>query len=90
MYFSETIIMAESVQEESGFAQNQATPPGSPVLASSICQRRHGAVSEKPKSSYFGDYLKRMPRQKRRRIQQEIDKGYKPGEAMLMRLSQLS
>ena len=30
---------------------------------------------------YFSGYLKRMPRQERRKIQKEIQKGHKPGQA---------
>ena len=37
-----------------------------------------GGTSKKP--GYFTHYLKRMSRQERRRIEQEIIKGLKPGE----------
>ena len=30
---------------------------------------------------YVQDYLQRIPKHQRRRIQKEIDKGFKPGEA---------
>lgn len=39
--------------------------------------------SSKVSGGYFSDYLQRMSRQERRRIQREIQKGRKPGEPQL-------
>ena len=36
--------------------------------------------TNKKKLCYFRDYLQRLPEHRRQRIQEEIKKGYKPGE----------
>ena len=37
-------------------------------------------TNKRKKLRYVQDYLQRLPKHQRRRIQKEIDKGYKPGE----------
>ena len=48
--------------------------PVSPITAASPPH------SNKKKVHYVRDYLQRLPKHQRRRIQKEIDKGYKPGD----------
>ena len=66
----------ESSEEEK---HDEASPslrgPVSPITAASPPH------SNKKKLRYVRDYLQRLPKHQRRRIQKEIDKGYKPGEA---------
>ena len=66
----------ESSEEEK---YDEASPslrgPVSPITAASPPH------SNKKKLRYVRDYLQRVPKHQRRRIQKEIDKGYKPGEA---------
>ena len=37
-------------------------------------------AANKKKLNYVRDYLERLPKQKRKRIQKEIDEGFKPGQ----------
>jgi hypothetical protein len=61
---------------------NEASPshggPVSPITAASSRPLRH--TNKRKKLRYLQDYLLRVPKHQRQRIQTEIDKGYKPGE----------
>jgi hypothetical protein len=52
--------------------------PGFPISQHFMTARGH--TNKRKKLRYVQDYLLRVPKHQRRRIQKEIDKGYKPGE----------
>ena len=53
-----------------------------PSLSGSVSPTTAASPShtKKKKLRYLRDYLQRLPEHQRRRIQEEIKKGYKPGE----------
>ena len=69
----------ESSEEDE---QDEASPSRrrGPV-SSIIAVTRPPHPNQTKKLRYVQDYLQRIPKHQRRRIQQEIDKGFKPGEA---------
>jgi hypothetical protein len=64
-----------SEEEEDDEASPSHGGPVSPITAASP---RH--TNKRKKLRYVQDYLLRVPKHQRRRIQKEIDKGYKSGE----------
>ena len=62
--------------EEDDF--DEASPSDDEITAASQRPPRH--TNKWKKLRYFQDYLQRLPKHQRKRIQKEIDKGYKPGE----------
>jgi hypothetical protein len=51
---------------------------GGPVIPTTAASPRH--TNRRKKLRYVQDYLQRVPKHQRRRIQKEIDNSYKPGE----------
>ena len=63
--------------DQSTEVQSQSLDPISPTSPSTAA-----AINDSSKNpGYYSDYLKRLPRQERRRIQREIQKEHKPGES---------
>ena len=56
----------------------EASPSDGEIAAASPHPPRH--TNNRKELRYFQDYLQRLPKHPRKRIQKEIDKGYKPGE----------
>ena len=73
--------MAESSSsgEESGEEEehDEASPSLRGVVSPITAASPH---TNKKQLRYFRDYLQRLPKHQRRRIQKEIDRGYKPGK----------
>ena len=57
---------------------DEASPSDGEITAASQRPPRH--TNKRKKLRYVQDYLQRLPKHQRKRIQKEIDKGYKPGE----------
>ena len=69
----------ESSEEDE---QDEASPSRRRGPVSSItAATRPPHPNQTKKLRYVQDYLQRIPTHQRRRIQQEIDQGFKPGEA---------
>ena len=66
----------EASEEEDD--SDEASPSDGEITAASQRPQRH--TNKRKKLRYFQDYLQRLPKHQRKRIQKEIDKGYKPGE----------
>jgi hypothetical protein len=68
------------MEQESDAYENSTSHGGlvSPIIAAIPPPPRH--TNKRKKLGYVQDYPLRVPKHKRRRIQKEIDKGYKPGE----------
>ena len=66
----------EASEEEDG--SDEASPSDGEIAAASQRPPRH--TNKRKKLCYVQDYLQRLPKHQRKRIQKEIDKGYKPGE----------
>ena len=66
----------EASEEEDD--SDEASPSDGEITAASPRPPRH--TNKRKKLRYFQDYLQRLPKHQRKRIQKEIDKGYKPGE----------
>ena len=64
----------EASEEDS----DEASPSDGEITAAS--QRPPRLTNKRKKLRYVQDYLQRLPKHQRKRIQKEIDKGYKPGE----------
>jgi hypothetical protein len=67
-----------SEEEEHDEASPSHGGPVSPITAASPRPLQH--TNKQKKLRYLQDYLQRVPKHQRRRIQTEIDEGYKPGE----------
>ena len=67
-----------SGEEEDG--SDEASPSDGEIAAASQRPRRH--TNKRKKLRYVQDYLQRLPKHQRKRIQKEIDKGYKQGEPL--------
>ena len=61
---------------------DEASPSDGEITAASQRLQRH--TNKRKKLRYVQDYLQRLPKHQRKRIQKEIDKGYKPGETAAM------
>ena len=61
---------------------DEASPSDGGIIAASQRPPRH--TNKRKKLRYIQDYLQRLPKHQRWRIQKEIDKGYKPGETAAM------
>ena len=66
---------AISSEEENS---DEASPSDGEITAVSQRPPRH--TNKRKLLHYVQDYLQRLPKHQRKRIQKEIDKGYKPGE----------
>ena len=66
----------EASEEEDD--SDEASPSDGEITAASQRPPRH--TNKRKKLRYVQDYLQRLPKHQRKRIQKEIDKGYKPGE----------
>ena len=66
----------EASQEEDD--SNEASPSDGEIIAAS--QRPPRPINKRKKLRYVEDYLQRVPKHQQKRIQKEIDKGYKPDE----------
>ena len=69
-----------SEEEEDG--SDEASPSDGEITAASPPPPL--LTNKRKKLRYLQDYLKRLPKHQRKRIQKEIDKGYKPGETAAM------
>ena len=67
----------EGSEEE--YDADETSPSYREITAASQRPLRH--TNKKKKLRYLQDYLQRLPKHQRRRIQKEIDKEYKPGES---------
>ena len=78
---AETSSSGGESSEEDG-EQDEASPSRhrGPV-SSVIADTRPPHPNQTKELRYVQDYLQRIPKHQRRRIQKEIDKGFKPGEA---------
>ena len=63
-----------------GSEEDDASPSDGEITAARPL--RH--TNKRKKLRYLQDYLQRLPKHQRKRIQKEIDKGYKPGETAAM------
>jgi hypothetical protein len=81
-----SVAMAEaSSSGGEGREEDEEHDEASKSLASRITAARYSPpaqrhTNQRMKLRYVQDYLLRVPKHQRRRIQKEIDKGYKPGE----------
>ena len=57
---------------------DDASPSDGEITAASQHPQRH--TNKRKELRYFQDYLQRLPKHQRKRIQNEINKGYIPGE----------
>ena len=57
---------------------DEVSPSDGEIAAAIQRPQRH--TNKRKKLRYVQDYLQRLPKHQRKRIQKEIDKGYKPGE----------
>ena len=64
--------------EEDDSDEASPRPSDGEITAASPRPPRH--TNKRKKLRYVQDYLQRLPKHQRRRIQKEIDEGYKPGE----------
>ena len=80
--------MAEASSSGGEASEEDDSDEASPSDGSDEASPSHGAANPRPprhtnkrkELRYFQDYLQRLPKHQRKRIQKEIDKGYKPGE----------
>ena len=70
----------EASEEEDD--SDEASPSDGEITAASPRPQRH--TNKRKELRYVQDYLQRLPKHQRKRIQKEIDKGYKPGETATM------
>ena len=76
---AEAISSGEESSEEDNPDEDFPSRRG-PVSSTTAASRsRH--PNQTKELHYVQDYLQRIPKHQRRRIQKEIDKGFKPGEA---------
>ena len=76
--------MAESSSsEESSDEYEHRSPSLSGPVSPKISPTAAASHPNRKKLRYFRDYLQRLPKHQRRRIQKEIKKGRKPGEVNL-------
>ena len=68
----------DSDESSQSDGSDEASPSDGEIAAASQRPRRH--TNKRMELRYLQDYLQRLPKHQRKRIQKEIDKGYKPGE----------
>ena len=73
--------MAEASSSGGEASEEEEDSDGaSPSDGEIASQRPPRHTNKRKKLRYVQDYLQRLPKHQRKRIQKEIDKGYKPGE----------
>ena len=70
--------MAEASSSGGEEEDSDEASPNGEITAANQRPPRH--TNKRKKLRYVQDYLRRLPKHQRKRIQKEIDKGYKPGE----------
>ena len=76
---SSDIYYYESSEASLSDGSDEASPSDGEIIATTSPRPpRH--TNKRKKIRYVQDYLQRLPKHQRKRIQKEIDKGYKPGE----------
>ena len=73
---AETISSGGEASEEEDDC-DEASPSDGEITAASQRPPRH--TNKRKELRYVQDYLQRLPKHQRKRIQKQIDKGYKPG-----------
>ena len=76
---SPVVSMAEPSNSEESSDENEHDQ-ASPSLSDPVSPTAAARHPNRKKLRYFRDYLQRLPKHQRRRIQQEIKKSPKPGE----------
>ena len=75
---SSDIYYYESSETSLSDGSDEASPSDGEIAAASQRPRRH--TNKRKELRYIQDYLQRLPKHQRKRIQKEVNKGYKPGE----------
>ena len=73
----------EVSSSEESVSDGESKSDDSPSISASAISGADSGGGTSKKGGYFTHYLKRMSRQERRRIEQEIVKGRKPGELII-------
>ena len=72
--------MAEASSSGEERSEEEELDEATPSLSGPVRPATTASPHKKKQLRYFRDYLQRLPEHQRRKIQEEMEKGYKPGE----------